>query len=488
VANAVAAAIPEKGKRYVKQVQPIPLPDLYLSDVYQADGFKGQPRFLYIFGTIAFLILFIAAINYVNLVTAQGARRAREVGVRKTMGATRSQLAKQFLSETVLLSGLALVLATGLVAGALPTFNALFDKSLTLSTTRQAWALLNGTVVVGIVSLLAGTYPAVFLAGYQPSRILRGTASTTASSGGGLRRGLVVVQFAASAGLILGTILIYQQLDFLQTKNLGFDGEQVVTVSLNDVPEHRHSVLRRKVSRHPNVRVATVGSAVPGQFGITFSNEPDAYSPQARTDAEEIELRPAKVDSNYLETLGLNVRAGRSFTAGSVEGSGQEYVLNETAVEAFGWTAEEAVGKPFTFGQKEGDPMGRVVGVVANFHIESLHSAIKPVVLVQEAERFSGEGVLAARLAPGGIAAAMDHLRAQVAQVAQAVIFNYTFLDEKFGQMYRSERRPARIFTIFAVIAIVVACMGLFALASFSAQRRTQEIGIRKALGARQAS
>ena len=277
IAEAVQQAVPSDAENYVRAVEPLPLPELYLSDAYEADGIKGQPRSLYIFGTIALLILLIAAFNYVNLVTAQAGQRAREVGVRKTMGATRGQLVNQFLGEALLLSGAALVVAIVLVAGALPAFNALFDKTLSLTTARHGWALLNGIAIVLALGLLAGAYPAVVLSGYAPTRILRGASAATTDGGGWLRKGLVVTQFAASAGLIFATIVIYQQLDYVQTKHLGFDGEQVVTVDLGDIPQSRHEVLRREVGQHPDVVQTTVVSAAPGNLGITFSNEPVTF-------------------------------------------------------------------------------------------------------------------------------------------------------------------------------------------------------------------
>lgn len=487
IEEALQQAVPSDAANYVQAVSTLPLPELYLSDVYNSGGFKGQPRYLYIFGTVALLILLIAAINYVNLVTAQAEQRAREVGVRKTMGASRGQLAYQFLGEALLLSGAALVVAIVLVVGALPAFNALFDKSLSLTTTRHGWALLMGAGGVLVVGLLAGSYPAFVLSRFAPTRILRGASAATTSSGGWLRKGLVVTQFAASAGLILGTIVIYQQLDYVQSKHLGFDGEQVVTVGLGDLSESRHEVLRREIGNSPNVVQATVGSAAPGDFGITFSNEPDGFSPDAQTTTEQIDLRPATVDTNYIETLGLHLISGRDFS-GPAAGPAQGYILNEAAVEAFGWTVDSAIGKPFRLAQDEDDPMGRVIGVIENFHIESLRSPIVPVVLMQEAERLGSPGVLAARLAPDGIANAMDHLRTVVSEVAPGVAFDYTFLDDTFEQMYRSEQRLATIFAAFALIAIIVACMGLFALAAFSVRRRTKEIGVRKALGATAAS
>jgi len=480
----VRAATESALERFPFTVTALPLPDLYLSEFYAADGFRGQRRYAYLFGTIALLILGIAAINYVNLVTAQAERRAREVGVRKTMGARRRQLVGQFLGETALLSGAALVVALALFSAALPGFNTLFATDLSLGTPGH-WRALAGLVVfVLLVSVAAGAYPAFVLSGFQPVRVLRGASGSTTSSGGWLRKALVVLQFAVSAALILGTFVIYQQLNYVQTKNLGFDGEQVVTVPLAEVSETRATAIRQEVLGHPSVQTATIGSAVPGRFGIRITQSPKSISPEAQTEREEIEIRPAQVDAGYVETLGLRLVAGRAFSTDRAADRTQAYVLNEAAAEAFGWTAEGAVGRRFKFGRSEDVPEGQVVGVVENFHVASLKEPIPPVVLQLEAERFSSAGVLAARLAPDDIRAAMDHVESVFATAAPSASFDYTFLDDRFDAMYRAEERVAWIFAAFAGLAIFVACLGLFGLAAFAAQRRTKEIGIRKAMGA----
>ncbi len=491
---------PVEGARFAEKVQravaphvenfgfaftALPLPELYLSDFYDTGGFSGQRRYVYLFGTVAVLILLIAAINYVNLVTAQSERRAREVGVRKAMGARRDQVARQFLGESVLLSLLALGGALVLTAIALPVFNGLFGKELTLGVGRhlQALGVLVGFVLA--VSVGAGAYPSLVLSRFEPSRVLRSASASTTRSGGWLRKGLVVTQFAVSAGLILGTVVMYQQLRYVQHKNLGFDGEQVVTVGVGGASAERQAAIKQEVLGHPAVRQAAVADAVPGGFGTTFSVDAARVSPAEYTERETISVRPAKVDADYLETLGLTLLAGRNFSDERPGDRTRAYILNEAAVEALGWTVEEAVGKPFTFGRGEGAPLGEVIGVVKNFHIESLRAAVAPVVLQMEATRFaSSGGVLAARLAPDGIRAAMDHIERVMAEAVPGEAFTYAFLDDTFDAMYRSEQQLARIFTVFAAVAILIACMGLFGLAAYAAQRRTKEIGIRKALGA----
>ena len=479
------AAKPHVDENMEFEFAALPLPALYLSEFYSASGFSGQYRYIYLFGTIAVLILLIAAVNYVNLVTAQANQRAREVGVRKTMGARRGQVALQFLGETMLTSAVALIVALLIMGLALPAFNAMFEKELTLGAMRHLEALVGGVVFVLVVSLAAGAYPAFVLAGFRPARVLRGTSGAVTRSGGWLRRGLVVTQFAVSAGLILGTVVIYQQLHYVQNKKLGFEGEQVVTVDIGSVGVERQAAIKQEVLSHPDVRRVTIGDAMPGGFNVMFRVEPPNISPAEKTNQENISFRPSKVDADYVETLGLKLLAGRDFLAERETDRTQAYMLNAAAAKAMGWTVEEAVGKPFTFARADDAPQGEVIGVVENFHVESLRNEIVPVVLQMEAMNFaSSGGVLAAKLSPTGIRAAMDHIEQVITAAAPDETFSFTFLDDEFDAMYRSERQLAQIFAVFAAIAILIACMGLFGLAAFAAQRRTKEIGIRKALGA----
>ena len=464
------------------QFKAVPLGDVYLSEFYGAEAFSGRGHYVYLFATIGLFILLIAAINYVNLVTAQAGQRVREVGVRKTMGARPGQIALQLVGETLLLSMAALVLALGLVVEVLPHFNAFFGKTLSFEVGRHAWMLAALCGFVLFVNVAAGLYPAFGMASYNPTRAFRGS-STAPRGGGWLRRGLVVTQFAVSAGLILGTIVIQGQLDYLQTKHLGFDGEQVVTIPLS-VPEDRRETLKQQLTAHPAVLQATAADAMPGGFNVSFSADPATLSSAAASEQETVDIRPARVDVDYLPALGMALVAGRNFSVDQPSDRRQAYILNQAAAEAMGWTAEDAVGKPFTFGHDEQTPVGAVIGVVENFHIETLKKAVKPVVLQLEAERFSSGSVIAAKLAPDDIPAAMEHVQAVVAQHAPKEAFEYAFLDDTFDAMYRAEQQLGQIFSVFAFVAVFIACLGLFGLAAFAAQRRTKEIGIRKVLGA----
>jgi putative ABC transport system permease protein len=462
----------------------LPLSKLYLSDFYEVSGFAGQRRYVYLFGTIGLLILLIAAVNYVNLVTAQGEGRAKEVGVRKTVGAQREQLAGQFMGETMLLSGVSLVAALIVTGLALPAFGAFLGVDLSLSMARGGRSLLWLIGFVLVVSAAAGAYPALVLSRFRPIEVLRGRISGGAG-GRSLRRGLVVFQFAVSAGLLLYTVVLYQQMHYVQTKNLGFDGEQLVTVDLSSqLGEQRQQAIKRAVLAVPGVERATAAQSVPGGFNIGSSGQTPSDLSSAAQAADTLGIFPSIVGSDYVETMGMELLAGRDFRKDRPTDRTQGYILNRAAAEAMGWTTEEAVGKPFLFGRKPGTAEGKVLGVIGNFHIESLRDPIKPVVLLMQSPMFASSPTISARLAPDRISEAMDDIEEVLAAQLPEESFEYTFLGEKFDAMYRAEMRLTTVFLVFAAVAALVACLGLFGLAAFAAERRSKEIAIRKTMGA----
>jgi len=463
------------GKEYVKDVRLEALRDVYFSDVFAPH--QGSRRIAYLFSAIALGILLIAAFNYMNLATARAVTRAREVGVRKTLGAHRGQLAGQFFGESLLLTLLALPLALGGVALVLPTFNALADTQIAFapSANAEVAGLLVG--VTATAGLLAGSYPALFLSRFQPIEVLR-ERLPVGRSGAGMRKALIVLQFAVSAALLFGTAVVWQQLQYVQQKELGFDEEQVVTLPLkNSAMRAQAAALAAEMARQPGVVQTARAYGVPtvggfGRIGFVFPwNE------------REVGMQRAFVDEVFLETFDIQLLAGRDFRPGDIARAEQLSrgddpaicILNETAVEALGWTPEEAVGKVIEPFQEK-----RVVGVVEDFHYRSLRRQIEPLA-IEPAPRTD---VVAARLAPGDVGATLDRLRATWAEVAPDTPFEYQFLNQHIDQLYRQEQRTARIFSGFAGLAILLACLGLFGLAAYTAERRTQEIGIRKALGA----
>ncbi|MEM9666413.1 MAG: ABC transporter permease [Bacteroidota bacterium] len=452
-----------------------PLPSIHLySDLMREWKPGGDVRTLYVFSTVALLILLIGCINYMNLATARAATRAREVGVRKVVGAHRRQLMGQFLSESALHMVAALLVALLLVHLGRPLFSDLLQIALALDA---GWLL---AIALGIslgVGALAGLYPALMLSRFQPVQVLKGKASGRASDAW-FRHGLVVVQFAASVVLIVGTITIQRQLDYMQEKTLGMTPEQVVTVSTRGALRgSQFDAFKSEVLQRPDiVGVTSVSEALPTtpeQMGAHWLTRPtvDQRGPYAHG---------ISVGMDFLETMEIPLLEGRDLTPGDLEHIRSRVMtpvlVNRAAVEAFGW--EEPLGKEFGCCRRT---TPRVVGVVENFHYQSLKEEIAPLVL---SPTWSSRHVLI-RVRTEDLPATLDAIQAQWEAVAPAGYpFAFTFMDERFDAVYDAEQRLARAFGLFSGLAILIACLGLFGLAAFMAQRRTKEIGIRKVLGA----
>ncbi len=454
-----------------------PLEEVYLSDVEVTVGTTGEVRYLYIFSAIAALVLLIACINYVNLATARAAERAREVGVRKAAGATRWQVARQFLGESVLLSMIGLVGALMLAEFLLPAFNALIDQSLAIDY-GQDGVLLSGFVgVVLLVGLLAGCYPALFLSTFQPAKVLKGREGST-RSGGVLHKGLVIFQFAISVALIIGTAVMYQQLQYMQTKTLGLSEEQVVVIPLEGEDlQGSYPTLKRELQQLPAVTGVTGASLALTKDFMMIATQPEG------TDERQL-VSFMQVDYNFMEILNMEIVAGRGLLERRALDADSAVVINEAAAREFGWA--EPLGKRIPFFRGEDV---RVVGVVRDFHYASLREEIAPLMLVAESE--SADYVMARirtgdpRSSPGqALPAALDAIEATYEEFASMYPFTFSFLDDDYDALYRAEQRIGQVIGVFTGFAILIACLGLFGLAAFTAQRRTKEIGIRKVLGA----
>ncbi len=458
-----------------------PLTSVYLSEMHRADGFRGDVKYLYIFGFAALFVLIIAGINYINLATAQGIKRALEVGIRKTLGATRKQLALQFLTESILVSLVSLGLAIFLAETVLPAFNALFEKELALFHHGRAIAAL--CIFVIFIGIVSGSYPAFYLSRFDPVRVIYGRKPTTTKTGRDLlKKSLVVLQFAVSFLLMIGVSVIYYQLHFIQTKDLGFDGNYVALVNLRGQQLwNLREQVRERTIEHPAIINATISEATPGRFRISLGIKPEQISPHIETDKETIRFQPAVVDPSFIETLGMRIIAGRNFFPDLQTDIGRAHILNETFVRELGWAPEEAIGKPFGIRGTDGE----IIGVVEDFHLTSLHHEIRPVVFqLHEGAGWSAQGILAARIDPENVRGAIDHIEATLSGFAPGMPFDYRFLDDSFRAMYRTEERLRQIVSSFALLSIFIACLGLFGLAAFIAEQRTKEIGIRKVLGA----
>lgn len=434
-----------------------PLVDIHLHSHLQNElKVNGDPDYLYIFSAIALLILFIACINFVNLSTARAGQRAREVGVRKVLGARRHQLVRQFLSEAVLISLIALVLALGIVEVTLPGFNALFSKTLDINLEDGLPALAGFVLVALCVGVLSGSYSAFFLSSFRPVQVLHGVLKS-GSLEAWLRKGLVVFQFAISTTLIVAALVIYAQLHYVQYKDLGFDREQVVVISGVHILQDNYAAFKRELLAHASVLQVTSGSP-PGVAPRT-----EKYKGGS---GEMVTTYSYDVDYDYVETLGLELLAGRNFSTEHATDAKGALIVNQV---------HETV-----FGEKKSLLGERVIGVIKDFHIFSLHRPIAPLRLRLR----PGVHSLLVRIDLNDVAGTLAFMREQWGVFVPERPFVYSFLDDDWARLYRAEQKLGNIIGVFSALAVLVACLGLFGLASFAAERRTKEIGIRKVLGA----
>ena len=463
----------EKGGSLSHELQPIT--DIHLHSHYDRElTANSDIRYVYLFVTLALLILGLACVNYVNLATAQATRRAREVGVRKTVGAHRRQLVRQYLGESALLCAVALVGALVLARLALPVFNDLVGVQLGAHFFGPTTLLL----VLGlgfVVAVGAGAYPAFYLSAFQPVEVIEGQIGT-GSGRTPLRKGLVVLQFAVAVGLIAGTLLIRQQLQHMQTKELGLNEERVVVVHARDAMHQNYQAFKQELLQQASIEGVTASSvSLPTTRNLESSLIPEGVDPEQWQVENSPPMNRLQVGSDFEEVMEIPLLAGRGLSRAADSADVTPVLINETAVQALGW--EEPVGKTFQCCFR---PTPRVVGVVEDFHYQTLRQQIQPVVIMENT--YSPSHVLV-RVQAGALSGALDAIRAQWQQVSDAP-FEYSFLDQRFEQVYRAERRMARSFTIFAGLAIFIACLGLLGLAAYAAKQREKEIGIRKTLGA----
>ncbi|PAU95242.1 hypothetical protein CK503_03325 [Aliifodinibius salipaludis] len=469
-----------EGKEPDQSFFSLPLEELHLSELSNNSGFTGNRAYLYLFGSVALFILGIACVNYVNLATARTSIRVKEVGVRKTLGAFRTQLISQFLGESVLISISSYVIGGIISILALPYFNQLFGTELHWQTDISflLWLLL----VASIIGVLAGFYPALYLSRFAPASVLRNKFKK-GSSASWLRKTLVVIQFTLAVILIISALVVYQQLRYTQEKDLGFDGEQVVSVRLpNSTAWDTRENLKDRLRGYSSIQEVSIVSSMPGGFNLRLGYKPETISSQVKTDSNEpIIFAPTVVDYEFLKMLDIDMVAGRYFSKDLSADRNQAYVINEKAATALGWMPDDAIGKNVNFREE-----GKIIGVVENFHITSLKEEIEPVTLqLFEPTSWSTVGNLLVQLSPDKITNGLEIIESELKEYAPSQPFDYEFLDKKFKAMYKTEFRLGRIVVLFTIIAIIIACLGLYGLSAFAAERRTQEIGIRKVLGAR---
>ncbi|WP_375444090.1 ABC transporter permease [uncultured Fibrella sp.] len=458
----------------------LPLTDIHLRSKQTIElAPNGDIQYVYIFSAVALFILLIACINFMNLATARSAKRAKEVGVRKVLGSERSQLIGQFMAESILTAVLALLLALTLVALIMPLFNSITAKALTINsllTPSRLFAILLLPVGVG---LLAGSYPALFLSSFRPISVLKGAVISrgTGLKAVSLRSGLVVFQFMMSVLLIVGTLVVYRQLHFIQTTKVGFDRERVLTIQDVYGLGKQAEAFKQDVLRLPGVTTGTLSSYLP-----TPSNRDDtSFFPEGKTDLSKgMSMQIWGVDYDYMATLGMSLTKGRNFSR-SFGTDSTGIILNEAAVKILG--VKNPIGmhiSRFNDSENKTRKTYTVIGVIKNFHFESLRRNIGALSLVLSPQ----SGAVSFRISQANVPALLRQIEAKWKQFAPGQPFNYSFLQDSFDQMYRAEQRVGTVILLFSVLAILIACLGLFGLAAFMAEQRTKEIGVRKVLGA----
>jgi putative ABC transport system permease protein len=436
-------------------------------------------KYIYIFGSIALFIILLACVNFMNLSTARAANRFKEVGIRKVSGSTKAQLIKQFLSEAILYSFISSVIAVVLVLLLLNGFSLIIEEPVSFQTafTPYVWISLIGLTI--LIGLLAGSYPAFYLTSFKPIMVLKGKNLFSAGKKTlFLRNGLVVFQFFISTLMIIGTIVVLKQLNFFRTTDLGFNKENVVVISSTNRLASGEETFRQTVKQMPGVLDASITTSIPSgdAFGDNYQPEDEGNKKSA-----ELELSSFMVDDAFIPTLNIKVVKGRNFSKEFNDSA--SVILNEEAVRQIGW--KDPVGKWLEY------PGGNntrflVIGVVKNFNTQSLQNAITPFALFHPSSKTYGWGEtnIVARIKGGNISNTIQRLEERWKTFANSEPFDYSFLDEAFDAQYRSEQRLGSIFSIFAVLSIFIACLGLFGLSAFMAEKRTKEIGVRKVLGA----
>lgn len=451
------------------------LNDIHLRSSVRAEfETNSKEAYVYIFSSVGIFILIIACINFMNLATARSVNRAKEVGVRKVVGAFRKHLIGQFLSESIFIAFVSLILSIGLTLLALPQLNAFAGKALVFNPVENislGAALVGITLFVGVIS---GSYPAFVLSAFKPTDTLKGSFKTS-TKGIVLRKGLVVMQFLISIGLIISTLIVFNQLSHMRDLELGFEKERVIFIPsrFGAGTEQGFQVMKDRLEQFAEVSQVSLSSRVPGrEMGNNVVRLGWDQS------AEWSDMRFITVDYDFINTYDLELVAGRGFDESFGTDMNEAFILNETGVNRLGFASpEEAIGKQLAWQNRQ----GRVIGVLKDFYFMSVQNEIEPFIMPMQQ---GTPGYLSAKVETANFANVMNRIESTFREVMPNRIFEYSFLNQDFDQQYENEESFSRVFTFFAVIAILIACLGLYGLAAFTAQQKIKEIGIRKVLGA----
>ncbi len=447
-----------------------PFTRIHLHSYWGYEKDAGAIQYVYMFSIIALFVLLIACINFMNLSTARSANRAKEVGMRKVVGALKSHLIRQFYGESVVFAFISLVLAAGIVTALLPAFSKFAEKELSWNVAGIVGILIGLIGITFFTGLIAGSYPALFLSAFQPVKVIRGTLKAGSASSW-FRKVLVVVQFSLSILLVIGTVVVYQQLTYMKNKRLGWNREHLVYIPLRDDVKKVFDTLKMELLKDSHVLNATATSQLPSYIGSNSSN----FNWEGKDPNFTMLIGNNPVDFDFIETLKIEMKEGRSFSREYSSDLSSAFVINEEVAKLMG--RESVVGESCMFFGRE----GTIVGVMKNWHYQPIRRKIEPLVLYVAPER---TWIMLIRIAAGNISESIKAIENVWKRVIPTYPFEYYFLDENFDEMYRREESIGTLLKYFAGLAIFIACLGLFGLASFTSEQRTKEIGIRKILGA----
>jgi putative ABC transport system permease protein len=458
-------------KLYIQKLTDIHLRS-HLDDEAEANG---DIKNIYVFGSIALFILLIACINYMNLSTARSALRAREIGIRKVVGAERRQIIWQFLSESIIITFVALVFSALLTWLFLPMVNSLANTNMTIDKLGNPGLLIAIFLMPLLVGFISGIYPALFMSSFRPSLVLKGAFKITKSKIS-FRQVLVVTQFSISIILIIATAIVFQQLKYMQDAKLGYNKEQLITMGYPGNLNSMFDGFREELLKNPNIIKVGRSSRIPTGRLLDAMNT-QVLSGDSMVNLN-VDLKFVSVDSQFIPTYGIQMAAGRNFSKDFEKVDSANFIINEAAVKVLGWkTPENANAKDISYGGTR----GKIIGVVQDFHFESLHQKIVPLIMAFGKDYLYN---LSVRIGSGNVKQTINYIEKTWQKYLPEAPIQYSFMDEQYGKLYAKEQQEGSIFTVFSGIAIFIACLGLFGLSAFAISQRMKEIGIRKVLGA----
>lgn len=449
-----------------------PLREIYLNTNVNFEIKAARSMtYIYLFASVALIILVLAAVNYMNLATSNSAQRAKEIGMRKVMGARKKQLIFQLLSESFLLTSISFVFAFAVTQLILPLFNDLLGITIPFALLDNASLLIGMVIVAFLIGVLSGLYPAVFLTSVSPAQVFRGNFLKNFRKGWSMRNGLVIGQFSTAVILAIGSIVVYQQLQYIQNKKLGFNREEIVFISYNDENINKKaSLIKSEISKIPNIEKVALTTYLP----LNLNSQGIVNSWEGNANQEQLFIYQNYVDEDVLDLFEMEIVEGQNLHPETPEDTLNYYLLNQSAVEKLGW--KSPVGKQFRD--------GTVIGVVKDFHFQTFDLAIEPLFLTHRGKGYGDFANILMKVRVEDIDKTLAQIEKTWSEVASHYPFQYQFLDETFNQLYENETRLGKAFNIFTALSLFIACMGLFGLVSHSVLQRTKEIGIRKVLGA----